>query len=141
MAWDWIRDYIRRDFIIIILEPIAAFMTPSNGKLFYVIYSLLMALGGAGIENCEMNLTYISVPESQRTGALAIRMAISGIAGFVSTLVVSPLVSYIQKCDNHFLGLNVYAQQVLSALSAIITMFIIIYLFKNKDMEIRRKKE
>lgn len=113
------------------------FTVPSNGKLLFVLYYLFQAIGEAGIDNSEMNLAYSMVKEEQRTAALALRMAISGIVGFVATLVISPLVSYIQNNGNQFMGFNVYAQQVVSALSVFVVVVILIYLHKSKkDLEI-----
>ena len=114
------------------------FTTPSNGKVFFVLYSLLYAVATAGVENCEMNLAYRAVSEEQRTGALALRMAIVGIVGFSTTLLISPLVMYIQNNGNNFLGLGVYAQQVVSAFSAFVVGIVLIYLFGNEK---RIKKE
>lgn len=109
------------------------FTVPSNGELFFVFYYLFYAVSMAGIDNCEMNLAYSIVKEEQRTTTLALRMAISGIVGFITTLVVSPLVTYIQNNGNKFLGLNVYAQQVVSALSVAVVVGMLIYLQSNKN--------
>lgn len=108
---------------------INSFTVPNNGKVFFIIYSVLYALATAGIDNCEMNLAYGMVKEKERVGALALRMAIGGIVGFLTTLAISPLVSYIQNSGNTFLGLNVYAQQVISALGAAVVIFILGYLY------------
>ena len=110
------------------------FTIPSNGKLFFVLYYLLKAIGAAGIDNCEMNLAYNMVKEEQRTAALALRMAISGLVGFLTTLAISPLVSYIQNNGNQFLGLNVYAQQVVSAMSVVVSILILFYFYKNEKI-------
>ena len=114
------------------------FTTPSNGKVFFVLYSLLYAVATAGVENCEMNLAYRAVSEERRTGALALRMAIVGIVSFLTTLLISPLVMYIQNNGNNFLGIGVYAQQVVSALSALIVGLVLAYLYRNEK---RLKKE
>jgi hypothetical protein len=68
------------------------------------------------------------VDKEKRIGALALKSTLAGVAGFFTTIAVSPLVSYIQKNGNSFLGLNVYAQQVVSSLAAILLIVLILYL-------------
>lgn len=106
---------------------IMTFTVPSNGKVMYVIYTVLHAIASAGITSGILNLTYDYVSYENRTSALALSGAFSGIVGFVTTLAVTPLVTYIQGNGNKFLGLNVYAQQVLSVISLIILTGLIIY--------------
>ena len=55
---------------------------------------------------------------------------IYGLAGFLATLAATPLVNYIQGAGNKFLGISVYAQQVLSAVSFVFAVLVIIYLQK-----------
>ena len=110
------------------------FTVPSNGKLFFVLYYLFYAIASAGIDNCEMNLAYSMVQEEQRTAALALRMAVSGLVGFLTTLAISPLVSYIQNNGNQIFGLNVYAQQVVSAMSVFVVILTLIYFYKNEKV-------
>ena len=110
------------------------FTVPSNGKLFFIVYYLLLAVASAGIDNCEMNLAYQMVKEEQRTAALALRMTISGLVGFLTTLAISPLVSYIQNNGNQFFGLHVYAQQVVSAISVFVVILILLYCYKNEKV-------
>ncbi len=114
---------------------INAFTTPSNGKVLFIIYYILNAVAMAGIDNCEMNLAYGSVCEDERVGALALRMTIAGLTGFLATLAASALVTFIQNNGNKFLGVNVYAQQVLSAIAAIIVLVILLFLKFSKGIE------
>lgn len=104
------------------------FTVPSNGKVFYVIYYMLYAIGMAGINSGEINLIYERVSKEKRVCALALKNSIAGIAGFVTTLISGLLIDKIQADGNTFLGLNVYAQQVVSAISAVLVIGIIIYL-------------
>ena len=110
------------------------FTVPSNGKLFFTLYYLLHAIGAAGIDNCEMNLAYKMVKEEQKTAALALRVAVSGLVGFLTTLAISPLVSYIQNNGNQIFGLNVYAQQVVSAISSVVVVLMLLYFYKNEKI-------
>jgi Na+/melibiose symporter-like transporter len=128
-------------FIIMLAAfTINVFTVPQNGKVFYTVYYMLSAIAMAGINSATINLIYDYVDKGKRIGALALNSTLAGFAGFFTTLAVSPLVSYIQSNGNKFLGLNVYAQQVVSAIAAILLIGLIIYLntvvgkIKRKDM-------
>ena len=56
-----------------------------------------------------------------------IQSSISGFTGFFTTLITSRLVDAIQK-NGSFFGLQVYAQQVVSAIGVIMVIVILIYL-------------
>jgi MFS family permease len=116
-------------FIIMLVGfTINVFTVPENGKVLYTIYYVLYAIGMAGINSATINLIYDYVEKEKRVGALALSSTFSGFAGFFTTLAVSPLVSYIQASGNTFLGLNVYAQQVVSVMAVILLIVLIVYL-------------
>jgi len=104
------------------------FTVPSNGKVFYMIYYVLYAVGMAGINSGGINLIYEHVSPEKRVCALALKNTLAGIAGFLTTIVASRLVAHIQANGNTFFGMHVYAQQVTSALSVILVAVTIIYL-------------
>ena len=56
--------------------------------------------------------------------------SVGGLAGFLATLLVSPLVAHIQASGNQLFGFPVYAQQVMSACSAILMGVLLVYLTK-----------
>ena len=93
-----------------------------------MIYSIIHAIGQAGINSAIVNLAYDYVGNDQKTGAVALVNTFSGFAGFFTTLALSPLVEFIQRRGNKLFGIGIYAQQLLSAFSAIIVIFILIYL-------------
>ena len=116
-------------FVVILVGFVVnMFTVPANGKVFYTAYYMLNAIAMAGINSATINLIYDYVGKEKRVGALALKSTLAGFAGFFTTLAVSPLVSYIQKNGNVFLGLNVYAQQVVSAIAAILLIVLIVYL-------------
>lgn len=104
------------------------FTAPSNGNILYTIYYALYAIAMAGINSGAINLVYDYVDKEKRVGALALKSTLSGFAGFFTTLLVSLLVKYIQGNGNVFLGMNVYAQQVTSALGFVLVLVILLYL-------------
>ena len=113
------------------------FTTPENGKFMFSLHYLLYALGSAGITSGEINLIYESVDHEHRMGALALKSTLAGLAGFFTSLLVSPLVDYIQKSGNRFLGMDLYAQQVLSAITFLLTVVLLIYI----NTVMRKKKD
>lgn len=105
------------------------FTVPSNGKIFYAIYYILYCIGMAGINSATINLVYDYVEDELRTSALALKHTCAGLAGFFTTLALSPLLSLIQKNGNSFLGIPLYAQQLLSAFSLSVIAALLIYMF------------
>lgn len=99
-----------------------------NGSVMYTIYYMLYAVAIAGINSTTINLIYDYVDKEKRTGALALKSTCCGFAGFIATLVVSPLVVHIQNDGNSLFDIDVYAQQVVSLISASLLIVLIIYL-------------
>lgn len=103
------------------------FCVPENGHVVYTIYYICNAIAMAGINSALINLCYDYVTVDKRADALAVSLALAGVCGFLSTLAVSPLVSFIQKNDNHLFGLHVYAPQVLSCIACLLTIVAMAY--------------
>jgi predicted MFS family arabinose efflux permease len=103
------------------------FTVPSNGLVFYTIYYVLYAIAMGGINSALVNLVFDMVKPQMRSNALALSQAASGLIGFLTTLAVSVLVSYIQKSGSRFLGMDLYAQQVTSAIAAVLTLISVLY--------------
>ena len=104
------------------------FTVPKNGKVFFTLHYALYAISMAGINSATVNLIYDYVDKKKRIGALALNSTLSGLAGFCTTLIVSPLVKYIQGKGNVFLGINVYAQQVTSLIAVVLMVGLLTYL-------------
>ena len=85
-------------------------------------------IGMAGIGNGALNMIFSNVEPSRRMQAYALQQCVAGAAGFIVTTLVSLRVSHIQQSGNVFLGLHVYAQQVVSAIGFLITAGILLYL-------------
>ena len=103
------------------------FCVPANGHAVYTLYYVLNAIAMGGINSALTNLCFDYVDVDKRADALAVSLAVAGIFGFVTTLVVSPLVTYVQANGNMLFGMHVYAQQVLSLLAFIGTMLTMAY--------------
>lgn len=105
----------------------AAFAVPSNGRILFAGYYICHGVAQGGINSALINLIFDYVTPDKRADSLAICQAGAGIAGFLTTLAVSPLVSAIQQNGNTLWGLPVYAQQVLSAAALIITVLTVVF--------------
>lgn len=103
------------------------FCVPQNGRVLYTLYYTLNAIAMGGINSALTNLCFDYVNDDKRADALAVSLAVSGVCGFLSTLAVSPLVTYIQSNGNTLFGLSVYAQQVLSLISFVMTIITMLY--------------
>lgn len=103
------------------------FTVPANGAVFYTLYYALYAIAMGGINSALTNLVFDYVAPDTRSNALALSQAVSGVVGFVTTLIVSGLVTYIQNSGNTLFGLSVYAQQVVSAIAFVFTMAAVVY--------------
>jgi hypothetical protein len=83
-------------------------------------------------------LIYDYVLPEKRADSLAICQSVAGVIGFVSTLLISPLITAIQNNGNHFLGMAIYAQQITSFLGLLFTLIAVFYV---RYVLIMRKKE
>ena len=105
----------------------AAFAVPSNGRILFAGYYICHGVAQGGINSALINLIFDYVTPDKRADSLAICQAGAGIAGFLTTLAVSPLVSAIQQNGNTLWGLPIYAQQVLSAAALILTVLTVVF--------------
>jgi MFS family permease len=103
------------------------FATPKTGVVMLILYHLLHGIALGGINSALINMVFDYAPAEKRSDSLALTQTLAGITGFVTTLVVSPLVSFIQKNNNMVFGLNVYAQQLITAIALLFTLTMIIY--------------
>lgn len=101
---------------------------PSNGKVMFLLHYVLFGIAQGGLNSAQINMVFDYAPPEKRSDALAVCQAVSGVAGFLATLLVSPLVDHIQNSGNVLFGLPVYAQQAVSFLGVLFTVVAIVYL-------------
>ena len=68
------------------------------------------------------------MPYSKRADFMAVAQALAGLSGFLTTLAISPLVTYIQNSGNKFLGISVYAQQITSIIAVLLGVASVVYI-------------
>ena len=113
--------------IFLVSFALKIFTVPGNGKVMVMLYTIAYAIGSAGINSTKINLVFECVEKEHVMPALAVENGFAGAAGFLTTLAVSPLVSYIQNSGNRFLGMNVYAQQVVSVIGFLLVCVTLAY--------------
>ncbi len=115
--------------IAVISYTVMAFTTPENGLVMFIVHRVLTLVGNSAI-TIGGTITYQITSYKERTAALALNSVISGAVGFASTLVATMLFDYIKiDLNSTLFGLRVYAQQFLSALTAIIGILLIAYIY------------
>ncbi len=117
--------------LCILIETVAfavnSFTVPANGKLLYPVYYILYCIGMAGINSTTINLIYDYVEEDRRTSALALQQTCAGLCGFLTVLLLSPLVERMQASAPTLGGRPLYAQQLLSLISCGVTLLLFLY--------------
>ena len=104
-----------------------AFAAP-GAEWTFVVYRIARATAYVGINSATTNLMLDYIPRDKSDYAIALNSCIIGLAGFGSTLVGSAILSKIQANGNTVFGLPMFAQQFLCAISAVLTVVIILYL-------------
>lgn len=128
---------IEKCFIIMALSQFCViFASPKLGRIMFVLYYVFHGIAQGGINSALTNLIFDYVPAEKRADSLAITQALAGLTGFLTTLFISPLITYIQNSGNKIFGFSLYAQQFVTIIALIFTVTAIIYtrfsLIKNK---------
>ncbi|MBO5197733.1 MAG: MFS transporter [Lachnospiraceae bacterium] len=116
-------------FAVLALSMLSVvFAVPANGNVMFVLYYIFNGIALGGINSALTNLIFDYVQPQQRADSLAICQAFSGLAGFLTTLAVSALVSRIQGNGNYVLGIPIYAQQLISLIGVGCIVIALIYI-------------
>jgi MFS family permease len=94
----------------------------------FALYYVFQGIAFGGISSALINLIFDYVTVEQRADSLAITQAIAGFTGFITTLLISPIVSLIQNNGNKIFGLTVYAQQFVSAIALAVSIAAVFYI-------------
>ena len=105
------------------------FTTPSRWFLI-VVFTVLYNASFAGVNANNFNITYSYVNSAYITQAMAIKNCLGGIFGFAASLAGGKIVSLVQAAGNEVFGFHVYAQQILSAISFVITAITVIFMHR-----------
>ena len=104
------------------------FTVPENGTILYTAFVVITAISSAGINSALINLVYDYIKVEKRADALAVTQTFSGLMGFFVTILASNLVEFIQSQNNTFMGMQLYAQQVVTVISVLLHTVTILFL-------------
>ncbi len=99
----------------------------SNGYVMFTIYRIINLIFNAASAVSATSLLFVIVPPSDRVAALAFNTVITGLIAFLVTLIVSPILTALQSAEIFLFGIRIFAQQILAAVSMIITVLLIVY--------------
>lgn len=124
-------NMIEKCFLILAISYICViFSVPSNGRIMFILYYAFHGCAMGGINSALTNMIFDYTSYEKRSDSLAVCQAVAGTVGFVTTLLVSPLVSHIQSSNNSIFGINIYAQQVVSIIGLLFTVIAVLYVRK-----------
>lgn len=119
------RAIIRMAYLFAIGTYISlVFAMPSNGMILIPIYRIFSTCYASAMAVSQRNFLFEICPPEERTSAIAIFTMTSGVITFLATLVATPLVNYVQANGVSVLGHEVYAQQLLAAVSVVIIIIV-----------------
>lgn len=109
----------------------ACFTAPGAARWIYLVYVIFYGFSTAGLNSGLLNLVYDYVAPADRAAALGIKNACGGFVGFLASLGAGAALAKIQEIGGlTVFGVTLYAQQVLSIVSAIIIPIFILYIVK-----------
>lgn len=106
---------------------LAASLTTAATWQLIIVFTLLVAVSQAGIGQNLMNIVYDYVPEAYFAQASSLRNCIGGLCGFGASLIGSRILQAVQRRGNVLLGMEIYGQQLLAALSCLLTVIAACY--------------
>ncbi len=107
---------------------INTFTAPGPLRYLYIVYFCLYSASMGGINSGTVNLIFDYVPHSDRVAALAVKTALSGIIGFLSTLLGGVIFNAVSGMGTLPLIGRVYPQQILSFFSFLLAMVLLFYM-------------
>ena len=102
------------------------FSSPSHWW-FVILYTVLYNISCAGTGQNMLNMLYSYVDKKYFVQASAIKSSVSGILGFLASVIGGYIVDAVQKNGNTVFGITVYAQQLLSAISLVFLIVGIVF--------------
>lgn len=95
---------------------------------FMIAFMILNQCTLAGTNSNGLNITYSYVSAEYVTEAFAIRSAVGGLCGFLSSLLAARVLATVQANGNMLFGIHIYGQQVLALVSFVLTVITIIFI-------------
>ncbi len=109
------------------LAFLATMFTTKDTRFLVIIYTCLYSICMAGTSENNFNMTYSYVDSGYIAQAMAIKNSIAGLCGFGASIIGSKILAYIQANGNRFMGVKMYGQQLLAAISFLIVLVTIVF--------------
>lgn len=122
--------------IMSLYHLIMVFTIPENGKLFFIIASIISAVGWSYINPAMLVIQIGELDTEKRTIQYTILSASAGIMGFLASVVGGRILEFLQSKEMMIGMQKIYAQQVMNLLAIGMLGGLILYLIVNM-----RKKE
>ena len=100
----------------------------TNTWWIIIIHTVLYNVSIAGTNQNLSNITYDYVDSKYFVQASAIKSAIGGLCGFLTSIIASKILSDVQANGNTFLGFPMYGQQLLAVIATVLGIVSILYL-------------
>ena len=101
--------------------------TAPGSRWLIIVFVVLYNISQAGTYQNMINISYAYVDVKYFVQAAALKDCIAGVFGFLCALLSGRLLAFIQAGGNTLFGIQVYAQQVQSALSMLFAVSAIIF--------------
>lgn len=122
---------IEKCFIVLAISYFFIVLSnPKNGMIMLALYYIVNGIALGGVNSALFNLIFDYAPKDSREDSLAVCQSLSGIAGFLTTLVLSPVISLVQSNGNMIFGITVYAQPILAIISTLLSVIAMFYVRK-----------
>ncbi len=105
----------------------AAFINPSTGVTFYIVYTLIHSVAMAGTNSGIINLLYEEVRPEDRMGAYAVQQFVAGLVAFGFSFLSAAFIKAVQTGNASGTLLGLYAQQWLFLWGALLAVFLVLY--------------
>ena len=93
-----------------------------------IVHTILFNVSAAGSNQNASNMTYSYIDGNYLSEALALKNGISGVFGFLCSLLAGEILGAVQARGNMIFGIHVFGQQVLGLLSLAFTVACIVYM-------------
>lgn len=113
-------------FIACVAFAVNMFTCPDRWYLV-ICFTVLYNCCQAGTSQNSFNITYNYVDNNYIVEAMAVKNSIAGICGFGCSIIGSRILEYVQSNGNKLFGMEIYGQQVLSAISLMLAVSAMIF--------------
>lgn len=113
--------------ILFLASYIFGMITNIRTKWLIIPNTAFLYMGYAGTYQNAYNMMYSYVDEEYILPAIAVNNSVRGVIGFIGSFIGSSILTQVQQSDNMFLGINASGQQVLCAISALLTVGVLIF--------------